>query len=308
MNHVTLTVLLGTSCLGAACGLVGTWGVLRKQALLSDVMSHAALPGLCVAFWFFGRTNYWALFAGALISGLLSTVFVTMLPRWTRIKTDAAMGVVLSSFYAFGILLLSLIIRSNQQENSAGLTQFTLGQAALITTDDLWWIVGIGIVVLGVVTLFFKEFQLLGFDANFGRSLGWPVLQLDLVLMTCLAAVTVVGIKSTGALLTPALLIIPASAARFWTERLRTLLVVATLIGALAGSCGTLFTSELISFPEQSGWRNLPTGPVIVLAGIGLFLLSLLIGPRQGILVRYWRQQRLVQSTQAPMNSTRGSL
>jgi manganese/zinc/iron transport system permease protein len=300
MTSTTLNVLLGTTLLGAVAGSVGAWGVLRRRALISDVLSHAALPGLCIAFGLTGERNYGQLLLGAIVSGLLSVAMLNLLVQQTRIKQDAAMGIVLSTMYGLGIVLLSLFTHSNGSGNSAGLEKFTLGQAASITESDVWWIGGIGAGASLVIIILYKEFKAIGFDSEFAASLGWPVPWLDLIMMGCLAGVAVIGIKAVGVLLSPALLIIPAAAARYWSERLGTILILAALFGALSGVLGTLSTSGAVPFVAASNipWDKLPTGPVIVLFAAAIFVCSLIIAPLNGLFAR-WYRQKLVSPARA---------
>jgi manganese/zinc/iron transport system permease protein len=295
MTSTTLHVLLGTTLLGAAAGSVGAWGVLRRRALISDVLSHAALPGLCVAYGLTGERNYGQLLLGAIVSGLLSVALVNLLVQQTRIKQDAAMGIVLSSMYGLGVVLLSLFTHSGSSGNSAGLEKFTLGQAASITESDVWWIGGIGSAATLVILFLYKEFKAIGFDAEYAASLGWPVAWLDLIMMGCLAGVAVIGIKAVGVLLSPALLIIPAAAARYWSDRLAVILLLAAILGAGSGALGTWATSGAAPFDAGSSipWEKLPTGPVIVLFASAMFAASLLAAPRGGLLAR-WRRRKIL--------------
>lgn len=295
MTSTTLNVLLGTTLLGAAAGSVGAWGVLRRRALISDVLSHAALPGLCIAFGLSGERNYGVLLLGAILSGLLSVAIVNLLVRLTRIKQDAAMGIVLSTMYGLGVVLLSLFTHSGNGGKSAGLERFTLGQAASITESDVWWIGGIGAAATLTIFFLYKEFKAIGFDAEFAASLGWPVEWLDLIMMGCLAGVAVIGIKAVGVLLSPALLIIPAAAARYWSNRLAWILIVAAFFGAISGALGTWATSGAAPFDEGSSipWEKLPTGPVIVLFAAVIFAVSLIFAPRSGLLSR-WRHRQII--------------
>lgn len=307
MTSTTLNVLLGTTLLGAAAGSVGAWGVLRRRALISDVLSHAALPGLCIAYGLTGERNYGQLLLGAILSGLLSVALVNLLVQHTRIKQDAAMGIVLSTMYGLGIVLLSLFTHSGSGGRSAGLERFTLGQAASITESDVWWIGGIGAAATLMILLLYKEFKAIGFDAEFAASLGWPVSWLDLIMMGCLAGVAVIGIKAVGVLLSPALLIIPAAAARYWSDRLAIILCLAACFGAASGAMGTWATSGAPPFePGMSvPWEKLPTGPVIVLFAAAIFAISLIFAPRGGLLSR-WQQRQILppQKTIAELRET----
>ncbi|MGC4002764.1 MAG: metal ABC transporter permease [Pirellulales bacterium] len=299
----TVTVLAGTVLLGATAGAIGTWSVLRRRALIGDVLSHSALPGLCAAFWLgcvlgdsgwwpFAPLNYGVLAVGALISGTLSVMLISFLTRATRTKEDAAMVVSLSLFYGLGGVFLSLINKSGLASRASGLSGYLFGQAAWLTDDDVRWIFGVGVVVIGIMLTLYKEFQMLIFDGDFGRTLGRPTLLLDLILMGCVAATAVIGLKAVGVLLAPAMLIVPAAAARFWTDRLRTHLLCATAFGAIAAGGGTLLSSGELGRLDFLG-SNLPTGPCIVLCGAAIFLASLAFAPEKGVVAKRRRRTRL---------------
>jgi manganese/zinc/iron transport system permease protein len=309
----TLLVMLGTSLLGAVAGIVGSFAVLRRRALVGDLLAHAALPGLCMAFllvnyqplaqrWFgasatgSGGWQFTAMLAGAFATGLLGVALVTLICRWTRTKEDSAIGIVLSTFFGAGVVLSSLIQNLPTAASKAGLQTYIYGQAAGMTREDVWFITLVAAACLVLVTLLYKEFQVFSFDPGFAQAQGWPTLALDLTMMGTLALVTVVGLPTVGVVLMAAMLIIPAAAARFWTDRLGRMLVVAGLIGAGSGIGGTLISAgtleSLLGFDPLAfghNTRNLPTGPVIVLASTALFLVSLLFAPRRGIVARMLR-------------------
>ena len=292
MSYLVAIVLTGTALLGCVSGVVGSFAVLRRRALVSDLLSHAALPGICLAFVVAGGKHYSQLLAGAFISGLFGVAVVTLIIRWTRTKEDAAIGIVLSTFFGLGIVLSSLIQRSPEFGGTAGLERYTLGQAANLTEDDVLLIALVCAAALAVVVALYKEFKLFSFDPDFARSQGWPTLKLDLLMMGLLGLVAVVGVKAVGVLLVPALLITPAVAARFWTNRLGLMLILAAMIGAVSAAVGTLvsagehvkwFGFDPLAFGNDSA---LPTGPLIVLSATVVFLFSLLFAPRRGIVAQ----------------------
>jgi manganese/zinc/iron transport system permease protein len=278
--------------LGCVAGVVGSFAVLRRRALVGDLLAHAALPGICVAFLFVGHREFVALFAGALIAGVLGAAAVTLICRWTRTKEDAAIGIVLSTFFAAGIAMLSRIAR-HPSGDKAGLYNYLYGQAAVLIRQDLLMIVGVALVALVCVAVFYKEFKLLSFDQEFARVQGWPVFALDLSMMSLVALVTVVGLPAVGVVLMAAMLITPAATARLWTNRLGLMLLLAGMIGAATGALGTILSDaswrQMLPFdPLRFGSNNkgLPTGPLIVLSGTALFLVSLLFAPRRGLIAR----------------------
>jgi manganese/zinc/iron transport system permease protein len=298
-QSITLNVMLGTTLLGATAGAIGTFAVLRRRALVGDMLSHAALPGICIAFVIMGNRNLIGLSLGALATGLLGIGVVTLIGRWTRTKEDAAIGIVLSTFFGAGVVLLSIVQRS-ASGNQAGLDKFLFGETAGMRSSDIHLLMVTAAFCLIIVIALFKEFQLLSFDPDFAAAQGWPTLALDLVMMGTLAVVTVVGLPICGVILMAALIILPAAAARFWTNRLGRLLVIAALAGGAAGAVGTLFASPLPAQwlglePQAFGVsrRSIPPGPLIVLTAATFFLFSLLCAPRQGVLARAVAELRL---------------
>jgi manganese/zinc/iron transport system permease protein len=282
IDRGTLVVLAGVSLLGAGAGLVGTFAVLRRRALTGDALAHATLPGICVAFLLAGERSLPVLLAGALVSGLVGVVVIAALTRWTRLKEDAAVGIVLGVFCGLGFALLRMILKSPGGGKAAGIDSYILGKTAGMVLRDVYVIGGVSLFVLAAVVLLYKEFRLIAFDPAFARVQGWPAWALDLGLMTLLALAVVTGLPAVGALLMAALLIIPAATARFWTDRLGVMLVLAAILGAVSGVAGTLVSSR---------YEKMPTGPVIVLAATVFFVVSLLAAPRRG-LVASWLSRR----------------
>ena len=275
-------VVLGTTLLGAGAGLVGVFTLLRKRALLGDAVAHSILPGVCLAFWVSQSKNPFILLLGALIAGWLSLLATDYLVRRTKLKADGVIGLVLSVFFGLGIWLLTSIQQSGAASQS-GLDKFLFGKAASITGQDVemfaWVVAGLVVILL----LFYKGFKLLAFDQDFARSIGMPVRLLEFLLSTITVLSIAVGIQAVGVVLMASLLIAPAAAARYWTDRLSVMLVLALGIGILAAWSGAY-----VSYVAPS----MPTGPWIVLALAVLTVISLLWAPKRGILGRGLRQRR----------------
>lgn len=283
MEYNTVIVLIGVGLLGASAGLVGCFAVLRGRALLGDALAHAALPGLCLAFLLLGERNLSAMLAGALISGLLGVAVIASLRRHTRIKEDAAIGVVLSVFFGAGVVLSRLIQNRSTEGSKAGLDSYILGKTAGMIFADVVLIGGLALAMLVLVLVLFKEFQLVSFDASFGRVQGWPVLVLDLLLTGAVAIAVVIGLPAVGAVMMAALLILPSAAARFWADRLATVLLLSAGFGLATGAVGTLVSASA---------SRMPAGPVIALVGTGFFLLSAFLAPRRGLLAQALARRR----------------
>ncbi|MBW3542174.1 MAG: metal ABC transporter permease [Planctomycetes bacterium] len=276
-TYNTWIVLAGVSLLGACSGLVGSFAVLRRRALIGDALAHAALPGLCLAFLVVGERNLPAMLAGGFLTGLAGVAVIAALRHGTRIKEDAAIGVVLSVFYGAGVVLSVSIQNSVTEGSKAGLESYILGRTAGIVRQDVLLIAGVAAVCLVLVLAMYKEFKLVAFDSGFAGVQGWPAFRLDLLLMAMIALTVIIGLPMVGVVLTAALLIIPAAAARFWTERLEWLLFLSAVFGLAIGAVGTIPSALL---------RNMPGGPPIVLAGTALFVVSLLFAPRRGLVAR----------------------
>jgi manganese/zinc/iron transport system permease protein len=286
-NHTVRTVMLGTTLLGVTAGLVGTFMLLRNRSLVGDVVGHAALPGIAIAFltmellWPGSGRSMPVLLAGAFVSGLAGAVCVMLIDNYSRIKSDAAMAIVLSVFYGAGAALFTIVQRL-PRGNSAGLQTFLNGKTASLVTGDVWLFAGIGVVVLAVTLLLHKELTLLCFDSEYAAAEGWPVLLLDTLLIGLVVTVTMIGMQSVGLILVVATLIIPPAAARFWTDEVRWMSLAAGVIGGTGSWLGTIVSSL---FPR------IAAGAVIVLAGAFLFVLSLALGRKRGVLIGWWRRR-----------------
>ncbi|MCC7422147.1 MAG: metal ABC transporter permease [Planctomycetaceae bacterium] len=285
----TRVVLLGTLLLGMSAGVVGVFMLLRRRSLVGDVVGHSALPGIALAFLVLeirspgtGR-SFPALLTGAFLSGMIGVGCVTFIRRWTRIKEDAALAIVLSLFFGIGIALFT-VIQNLPRGNAAGLGQFIFGTAAALVPADVLLIAIAAALSLALCGLMFKEFALLCFDEDFARSQGWPTVALDLLLMALVAAVTVIGLQSVGLLLVVARLIVPAVSARFWTNRVSRLILIAGIIGGVSSVFGVILSGAI---------PRLAAGPCIVLTGSAVFLASLLFGPQGGVVERWWRDRQL---------------
>ncbi|MBA2443443.1 MAG: metal ABC transporter permease [Rubrobacter sp.] len=281
-DYTLRNVALGSAVLGVAGGALGCFAVLRRQGLLGDALAHATLPGVCVAFILVGTGASWVLLAGAAVAAMVGALVIIAIVEGTRIKYDAALGIVLSVFFGFGTVLLTYIAGTGASGQS-GLDRFLFGQAASIVREDVITMGALTAGVLLVVALLFKEFKLLAFDPVFAASMGFRVGFLNVLLTSLIVVAIIVGLQAVGVVLVVALLITPAVSARQWTERLSTMILVSGLFGAFCGVTGALISA--------SG-SNLPTGPLIVLTATGLLVLSLFLGRKRGLLWSFLRDRR----------------
>ena len=287
-DYNTRVVIIGTTLLGLAAGLIGTFLLLRKRALLSDTISHATLPGIALAFilmsLIFGDgKNLIGLIAGAAVFSVLGTATVLFIQNHSRLKDDAALGIVLSVYFGLGIALMGLATRM-ETGNAAGLSSFIYGKTASMLFFDAMLIALTALVSILFCILFFKEFALICFDADFGATQGWPVARLDFLMMSIVVVVTVIGLQAVGLILVVALLIIPASSARFWTFNLKHMLWLSGVFGAVSGMFGSGFSALM---------ANLPAGAVIVLTASVIFLFSMVFGTARGILKLFYERFKL---------------
>lgn len=278
-GHNTTMVIAGTTLLGLAAGVIGAFALLRKRSLMTDALSHATLPGITIAFLLAGTLGMPSkslpvLLVGAAVTGVFGVVCVQFILRHTRLREDAAIGIVLSVFFGAGIVGLSFI-QKNAPSDSGGLNHFIYGQAATMQPPDVILMGAIALVAILTTALFLKEFAIVCFNDNFARVDGWPVGFIDLMMMALVVLVTVAGLQAVGLILVVSMLIIPPVAARFWTDRLAMLLIIAAVIGALSGYLGSV-TSAL--FPRK------PAGAVIVLTAGVIFVLSMVFAPARGVL------------------------
>lgn len=280
-DYTLRTVALGSAMLGLVSGVLGTFALLRRQSLLGDALSHAALPGIALAFLLTRSKSILILVIGAGISAWVGALLIDSVSRKTRIKTDAAMAVVLSVFFGLGLVLLTYIQRLPDAGKS-GLDTFLFGQAAAMLQRDLYVMASLGGAALLVVALLWKEFKLLSFDPGFAASLGFPIRGLQRVLTTALVVAIVIGLQVVGVVLMSALVVAPAAAARQWTNRLSSMVVISGCIGAVSGASGALISSSV---------PRLPTGPMIVIVVSGIVIVSLLFAPRRGVVVGALRKR-----------------
>ena len=279
----TQWILLGCMLLGLSSGLIGTFAYLRKQSLMGDTLAHAALPGICIAFMLTGTKSILGFLIGAGLAGIVATFGISWITRHSKLKSDAAMGIVLSGFFGIGIVLLTQIQHSGNG-NQSGLDKFLFGQAAsLIGSDVTTMLIVCGLLIIGCAALF-KEFKLVSFDPGFAKGLGFHVALLDQLIMFFMVVSVVIGIQAVGVVLVAALLITPAVSARYWTDRLGWMVVLAGLFGAASGAVGTLISASV---------DNMPTGPLSVLSATLVFGFSLLLGPRKGLLAKRLTHRRM---------------
>ena len=269
-------VLGSTILLGMAAGMIGCLAYWKRQSLMSDSLSHAALPGIVIAFMLLGQKHLLILIFGAAVSALIGALLIQWVTSASRIKEDTAMGIVLSVFFGLGTMLLTIVNRT-ASGNQSGLDTFIFGQAATMVRSDVHMMSILAAVVILVVIVLYKEWKLFLFDPSFAKGLGMSLRTMNILYTFVLVLTIVMGIQAVGVILMAALLIIPAVSARYWTHSFSRMIILSALFGGGSGAIGTILSAL------GSGW---PTGPFIVVVAAVFFLLSLVFGLRKGWLVQ----------------------
>lgn len=274
--HNTLVVAVAVAAVGFAAGVVGTFGVLRRRALAGDAAAHATLAGVVIAFLATGRRDLPALLCGAFVAAIASLGCLVLIRRATRTRDDAATAIVLSVSFGLGIVLLSGL-SARGVPGAGGLEHFLLGHTAALTVADAAALGAASLAAVVVVWLGLKEATLVAFDPAFAAAAGWPVAAIDYALVALVAGMVVVGLPAAGAVLVTALVVIPPVAARQWTDRVPSMLLLSGAIGLVA-AVGGVAASALVP--------RLATGPTIVLVAAALFAVSFFFAPERGWLAR----------------------
>ena len=288
LDYTDSVVLIGAVILGVAAGVLGAFAVLRQRSLVGDALSHATLPGVCVAFIATGAKDAATLAVGAAVAGLIGAGLILLIERTGRMRPDAAIGVVLTGFFSLGIVMLTFLANFNNS-SQAGLDTYLFGQAAGLLEQDL---VAMGLLCLAsllFVAAAFRPLKAALFDLEFAGSVGLPVRLLELAMTAMLVVAIVIGVRTVGAILMVAMLVVPTVTARQLTGRLWTLLLVSGLVGAVVGSTGALLSNA----------AELPTGPVIVLVGFAVAVAAVLFAPGRGVA---WRAGRVMRERRRAAN------
>jgi manganese/zinc/iron transport system permease protein len=286
-DYTLRLVAVGSAVLGATSGALGSFAYLRRQSLLGDAVSHAALPGIVLAFMLTGSKLPLVLMLGAGLAGWLGTLVVRLVVRRSRVPYDSALGIILAVFFGVGLVLLTMV-QKRADASQAGLESFLFGQAASLLKRDVVAMAVLAMIAVVLVLLLWKEFKLLSFDPDFAASLGLPVRRLDGLLTFLLVVAIIIGLQTVGVVLMSAMIVAPAAAARQWSRRLAPMVLTAAAIGVFSGVSGSFFSSTI---------PRLPTGPTIVLVLSLIVVVSLFLAPQRGLL---WRFLRLGDLRSAP--------
>ena len=290
-SYTTQMVLLGTALLGLASGIAGTFAVLRKESLIGDGLSHAALPGVVIAFLLTGIKDIEVLITGAALSSIAAAWLITITVENSKIKFDGALATILSAFFGLGMVLLTYL-QSLNNAGQSGLSKFIFGQAATILARDVYITSAAALIIIVLTALFWKELKLISFDVEYAKTLQIPVTFTLILYRSLLIMTIIIGIQSVGAILISSLLIAPAVGARQWTNKLGTMCILAGFFGMVSAIGGTIWSTSV---------QKLPTGPAIIVILSVIVLLSLIFAPNRGIL---WQYRKNKQSKRALLSET----
>jgi manganese/zinc/iron transport system permease protein len=280
IDYPVIVSLLGACLIGLTSGIISCYCVLKEQSLLGDAIAHAALPGLCIAFLLTLDKHPMVLLLGAIGAGLIGTLFITAIIQKSILKEDTALGVILSVFFGFGTLLLTMIQKIPTARQS-GLDQYLFGNAASMLKSDVVIMAGLSAVILATTMLFWKEFKCIIFNRDFFHTQGFSLTKVDMVL-TFLTVVTIIlGLQTVGVILMSALIIAPATAAKLWHNKLGPMMILSVVFATLSGGAGVLISSSI---------ERLPTGPVIVTIISLIVILSLFFSPN-GLCIQWIQNQ-----------------
>ncbi|MCK8514783.1 metal ABC transporter permease [Methylonatrum kenyense] len=268
MQRALLTALL----VGGMCGLLSSYVILKRWSLLGDAISHAVLPGVAIAY----LLNF-PFFIGALVTGALTSVGIGVIERHTRIKSDAAMGLMFTAAFALGIVIISQIATSTH------LMHILFGNVLGVRYPALMLTLAVGLVSLLTVALYYKELLLYVFDPVQARSLGLNTSVIHYGLILLLTVVIVASLETVGIILVVAMLITPGATAYLLVNSLAAMMLLATTIGMLSAVIGLVLAVRL----------DVASGGAIVLVVTGFFLLAFLFAPQRGVVARWFRRRRI---------------
>lgn len=301
-DHTFRMVVLGTMTTGLVAGALGSFAYLRRQSLVSDVISHAALPGTLMAFLAAvvvlgvdGR-NMTGLIVGAVVVGTAAVLLANGIAGASKIRIDTAMAISLTVFFGLGMLLMR-VISDGPYPGKGGIQDYLFGNASVITVADLVTSLAVGAIALTLMAVFWKEFALRTFDPDHSTVLGFRATTVDTLMFATIVIATVIGVKAVGLVLMVAFVVTPPAAARQWTRTLPAMVVLSGAIGALGSGVGAYLSIAL---------GSVPTGPLIVLTLFAIFLFSLLASPRRSIVTRALARRRARAALTRELLSTGG--
>lgn len=278
MISIFYKILLGTALVGITTGIVGCFTLLNKQSLLGDTIAHATLPGITGMFLLILHKSYLLLLLGATITGLLGVCCVLYITKQTSLKKDAILGIVLSTFFGIGIILLT-IIQKLPSAQQAGIDKFLFGQATTLLNSDIITLAILSCITITTIIMSWKELKIVSFDPAYARTLGLPVKKIEILLICLLLLTVIIGLQTVGLILMSAFLIAPAATARQWTNKLHVMVIISIACSLIATTAGTY-----ISYTHS----HIAIGPTIVIIATIITFISIFIAP---YMIRLWNRQ-----------------
>lgn len=273
IDYTLLLVLQGAALLGITAGSLGCFALLRQQSLLGDAISHAALPGIIIMFLCTHSKNPWILLCGGAITGIVGVISMHYLLLHTKLKKDAILGIILSVFFGFGLVLMT-VAQKMPISSQAILNKFLFGNVATLLQEDVIAIAVISFFIFTVLMLCWKECSLYVFDPLLAQSLGFKPVIIEIMLTLLLVLTIIIGLQTVGVILMSTMLIAPAAAARQWCSNLWIMVLLAGCFGGFASIIG-VYVSAI--------FEHVPTGPAMVVVASCIVLFSLICAPKRGI-------------------------
>ena len=275
-----LRALLASSMVGLMCGVLGCFIVLRNMSLVGDALAHAILPGVVVGFLIAGYSAL-AFFVGAVAAGLVTAFAITWIQQRVKTKNDAAIGIVFTSMFSLGVILISRIAKNDGVH--LDLKDFLFGNILGVGNTDLMLTGLVLVYVLLAITVFYRYLYASTFQSVVAETMGIPVRLLHYFLMLLLSFAVVASLQTVGVILVVAMLITPAATALLLSQRLKTVLFLAGGIGMLSAIVGMIIAVAL----------NTPPGPAMALVATAFYVLTVVFAPRRGLVAKAWyRRQR----------------
>ncbi|WP_284928240.1 metal ABC transporter permease [Candidatus Phytoplasma sp. AldY-WA1] len=282
-TYTTFKIFIGSFLLGITSGILGIFINLKKKSLIGDTISHTVLPGIALSYIYFRETSEWVIWIGAFGASLVSLFLMEVIKRYSKIKSDTILSLILASFFGLGNVLIAYAQKGTNDCSIAVLEKFILGQIALISQAH---VIMVGIITcLTILTIIFlwKELKIFTFDESFSQIIGFNNIILKLILNTLLIGLIIISLKITGIILTSAFLIMPGVIARYISDRLLTNIIIVSIISFLSSFIGIIISLNIL---------NMPTGPIIIVVNTLFILLTCLFSPKYGILKKFWKQKK----------------
>ncbi|PKR79315.1 iron ABC transporter [Halalkalibacillus sediminis] len=280
----TAWIILTASLVGLSCGIIGVFLILRKMAMMADAISHTVLLGIVIAFLITRQVSGPSMLIGAAVAGLL-TAFLVQWLNSLKIEQHAAIGIVFTTLFAIGVILISTSIGNahlDVQHALMGEITFipwnTIDIPLIGTVPQATALLSLVLIIVVIMVLaFYKEWKITSFDPALAASLGIPVILMHYLFMTLVSITTVASFDSVGAIMVVAMLITPAASAYLWTDKLAIMIV-------LSGSFGVI--SAILGYFIATGIDTSISGSMAFATGL-IFLVSFVLSPKHGIMSRF---------------------